>query len=1658
MNPITFISDEGAASGPTFRSRESVVRPHPGNSTSECRATLVLAFLAMTSSAFSQAHQLVENFTAPLPSNAQIVCEADAKELKVGLASNKLVYHINPKNRIATLELGEERRAISGPGTLKLWVKGNNSANELELVIRYGKAQTGTDGKRTLATPADLPLPRVKLDFEGWREVTFDASAIPEGNSGLWQKLNMHSPPKVEVFDGTIWLDDLRHFPASNPPSAVCVAGLVGSPVREFDNTVTLFLDARNFTDKPAKLKSRITMTDRNENVVADREFPVEIGPKESKEIRLEMAPENLAAFLPPFKISGDVLSTELQELSARVDTMLVMGNSRYLFDDFSDVFGRWFTVGVPTISSPRTGTRNWISWTHGEAPRATPLAQTSARIGRADVAASKDTPPSRHAMRFDYEGDAIVYSGRQRYLPGNAYRVGLWVKGDGSNSKLNALFLDYTHGADFYEGGWKRIYDGERDVTTLDFTEWRYFEVELPGKGIGSNTPNGSTANLDFPLELTAFRIQTSATKADDSVVKGQILLGPIQVFTQQALSGALSVQIGYDDAEHLWQPKLGASVAVQNSALTGPRKLKANWSLLDRANEAVASGQVDLDMQAGEAKTFRVELEKHAAEIAVKAAPFRLQVTAFDVADGSVSTTRQIILTRPDSRALVTDFETDRGYLGLKARDIKNAPADGEAAARTSTEQVHGGKRSLQIDWDREKAAQTFVSVDPPLPGVPTELTLWLHGDNSGVLFYPLIGDTKGINHGLPSGQWNLFLPRTEGPLQNAVRVDWTGWRELKFRLPLTAPNWAEAMPKLGFMPNYPLGIHLAVDTTGATNAAGKLFVDDLSVSTHLTPEARVEIKFIRPSESNFFPPGTPVQVTLANHDLTAPRHVSLTGGLFDWRGTRVAGVDTALDLAPGARQQVELAKNFPAGFYMLKAALSEAGKEGASARKLDEIEEDILVADPAATLGAEWLQVLTDEWELRKPIRERFFFVDEDWDWVEHHPGNIQVDTIKMRARRVTEAGSEPFMLLGYSAFWAAGPGFDQLTTAAFLRILRDRGHAVNTFLIPKRIEDWDNYVCEVMRGAGKDVGGWIVWDSPDSTGPMGFAAEKFTPFLKSVDKWRRAYCADKPLIIGGMARETAVPYLNELAKAGGLDAVTGVNVRLDVGRLSPEDSGVVGYARELNGVLNPAAGKTPKSILLTNLDWAVEKGVDGLNAFDQAAYLARSALLLERAGIRSALSIRNEDFLRTGLGLVYKRELSIPPLVEKPVAYQFKPAWWAMARVRKWLAESPVNAEVEVQDIVPGRTRCLLQKATDGKTIAIVWRNDDAGQLSFAQSGITVAGAEDLFGAAVAAADGWYAVGKIPCRFLLNDTAEPAALALSRLRVRDGKEALWPQRVLASFTPSTGDRQGYAQTGGQPAKLAGRTATGETLEWSGLGFTAGGSERFNVTAPAGASLVLRKQFLLDATGQEAEVFVNGKTAGKWNLKRSEKELSGGLRDAVFVVDKSALGGSPQAQIEIRYSTVANTAGWRVMEWLDGDFPLSAVGPLHADQNVSAPRFARNIIGGALKIDKESFANGIGTFARSLLEFPINGQFKRFKARAGIDAVTEGKGSVVFEVYGDGKKLWTSPTLSGLDAPKEIDLDITGIDRLRLVVTDAGDGNKYDVANWCEPVLLR
>ncbi|ABF44077.1 NPCBM/NEW2 domain-containing protein [Deinococcus geothermalis] len=110
-----------------------------------------------------------------------------------------------------------------------------------------------------------------------------------------------------------------------------------------------------------------------------------------------------------------------------------------------------------------------------------------------------------------------------------------------------------------------------------------------------------------------------------------------------------------------------------------------------------------------------------------------------------------------------------------------------------------------------------------------------------------------------------------------------------------------------------------------------------------------------------------------------------------------------------------------------------------------------------------------------------------------------------------------------------------------------------------------------------------------------------------------------------------------------------------------------------------------------------------------------------------------------------------------------------------------------------------------------------------------------------------------------------------------------------------------------------------------------------------------------------------------------------------------------------------------------------------------------------GRTLTIGGQTYATGFGVHAGSSMTFSLAGQCQTFTAQVGIDDEVGNRGSVVFQVFADGTKVYDSGVLRGTDAPKTLSVSVAGKQELRLVVTDAGDGISYDHADWANPKLL-
>lgn len=116
---------------------------------------------------------------------------------------------------------------------------------------------------------------------------------------------------------------------------------------------------------------------------------------------------------------------------------------------------------------------------------------------------------------------------------------------------------------------------------------------------------------------------------------------------------------------------------------------------------------------------------------------------------------------------------------------------------------------------------------------------------------------------------------------------------------------------------------------------------------------------------------------------------------------------------------------------------------------------------------------------------------------------------------------------------------------------------------------------------------------------------------------------------------------------------------------------------------------------------------------------------------------------------------------------------------------------------------------------------------------------------------------------------------------------------------------------------------------------------------------------------------------------------------------------------------------------------------------------PRRDRNVEGRAIRLRLRRYPQGLGTHAPSEIVYRLDRKYLRLAATV---AAAEATGTVVFRVYGDGQLLYDSGVMHGQREVKQLDVSVEAVDRLRLVVTDAGDGYHCDMADWAAARVLR
>jgi len=88
---------------------------------------------------------------------------------------------------------------------------------------------------------------------------------------------------------------------------------------------------------------------------------------------------------------------------------------------------------------------------------------------------------------------------------------------------------------------------------------------------------------------------------------------------------------------------------------------------------------------------------------------------------------------------------------------------------------------------------------------------------------------------------------------------------------------------------------------------------------------------------------------------------------------------------------------------------------------------------------------------------------------------------------------------------------------------------------------------------------------------------------------------------------------------------------------------------------------------------------------------------------------------------------------------------------------------------------------------------------------------------------------------------------------------------------------------------------------------------------------------------------------------------------------------------------------------------------------------------------------------------VRYAMGGSCSTFTAQVGIDDEVATGGSVVFQVYADGTLLFDSGLMTSASPTKAVNVSVSGKNELRLLVTDGGDGNSADHADWADAKIV-
>lgn len=115
-------------------------------------------------------------------------------------------------------------------------------------------------------------------------------------------------------------------------------------------------------------------------------------------------------------------------------------------------------------------------------------------------------------------------------------------------------------------------------------------------------------------------------------------------------------------------------------------------------------------------------------------------------------------------------------------------------------------------------------------------------------------------------------------------------------------------------------------------------------------------------------------------------------------------------------------------------------------------------------------------------------------------------------------------------------------------------------------------------------------------------------------------------------------------------------------------------------------------------------------------------------------------------------------------------------------------------------------------------------------------------------------------------------------------------------------------------------------------------------------------------------------------------------------------------------------------------------------------------RTLTGGQIRLAGRSYEKGLAMHSRSLLTYSLDGRYRQFAALAGIADDMASRGDVTLVVLGDGRVLWEARNVRGGEQPREVLVDVNGVDELSLHVDFGEELDLSDHVCWAMARLIR